>query len=342
MSVVALGDIAFMGWLRSAAPTTLGDIAFGGWFAVAVSGGPRRPQLHIPERRRVSRAWRLAGSLQVEVDVYGNLHMVHGAGALAYAEQLADIYLGSSTSIEALAEGRQRADPTIGAAKRLQLVARLLPEACAELHASRPAHLSSALSTRVQSIIHTPVRVVAVTNVTPVALSGLHGVVRLVATTPPLEAVTVVALRKPSHLGSVVEVTVVLVSEPRALRTLAEEAEHPRGLDDEYVPPPPRPTHRKAPYEARRPSPKALPYNVKVGVLVRLPGGLSLWRVDGSRLRVIDEAFQGRGHHYSHPYIPEHELWVDGSVSSRELMTITRQLIQDRARGQARHQHTSS
>jgi hypothetical protein len=51
-----------------------------------------------------------------------------------------------------------------------------------------------------------------------------------------------------------------------------------------------------------------LPYIKKIENL----GRLSVWLVDGSWVRTnLDEEFNSYGHHYTHPAIPENELWVD-------------------------------
>jgi hypothetical protein len=48
-------------------------------------------------------------------------------------------------------------------------------------------------------------------------------------------------------------------------------------------------------------------------------GNLQVWIVDGSYIRTrIDEEFTNFGQHYSFPYIPKNELWIDQEAKGDE------------------------
>jgi hypothetical protein len=60
----------------------------------------------------------------------------------------------------------------------------------------------------------------------------------------------------------------------------------------------------------------ALPYIKKIDDR----GRLAIWLVDGSWVRTnADEEFNSYGHHYTHPSIPEDELWIDQGAHPDEL-----------------------
>jgi hypothetical protein len=58
-----------------------------------------------------------------------------------------------------------------------------------------------------------------------------------------------------------------------------------------------------------------LPYLKKLGQR----GPISIWQVDGSYIRTHkDEEFTNYGQHYSFPYIPKNEFWIDQGISPEE------------------------
>ncbi len=76
-------------------------------------------------------------------------------------------------------------------------------------------------------------------------------------------------------------------------------------------------TAGRAPRRTQRSERKSirLPYLKKLGQR----GPISIWQVDGSYIRTHkDEEFTNYGQHYSYPYIPRDEFWIDQGVSPEE------------------------
>ncbi|MGE5140562.1 MAG: hypothetical protein ACM3JD_13935 [Rudaea sp.] len=86
---------------------------------------------------------------------------------------------------------------------------------------------------------------------------------------------------------------------------------------------------------------RGLPYQERLGKR----SGIVLWRVDGAYIRTnIDEEFSDYGHHYTYPYIPKGEFWVDQNTPEeteffvRHMLTEYRLMEQGKSQDDAREQ----
>lgn len=90
-----------------------------------------------------------------------------------------------------------------------------------------------------------------------------------------------------------------------------------------------KPTQATRPKRAKPSAKKVKPAtHARVKKTIRLPylkkigqrGPISVWQVDGSYVRTHkDEEFTNYGQHFSYPYIPEDEFWIDQGISPEEL-----------------------
>ncbi len=72
------------------------------------------------------------------------------------------------------------------------------------------------------------------------------------------------------------------------------------------------------------PKKRQLPYLEKIGQR----GEITVWAVDGSYVRDnIDKEFTDYGHHYTYPYIPLREFWIDSPTTPEETGFFIRHML---------------